>query len=281
MSFDNKEIFTITLKGRIEFEPENKTTKHKAQASWKKVAMVIFEKSEVEDYYRWFFSKRFNIELFSTIRGAHVTFINDALGNINKGKGTLEEKLELWEALKQKWHGKEIEVTLNLRPFYDLDSNWERHVPKPLTEEEKTKGKPEKTAHTYHWWLIVDHKFRDELQSIRSEIGLDKPYFGMHMTFGILTQNYKLDNKGKLVWDSNNKPVPIFNQALEHAKYIHTLHEKGFVEINKDYGKEVVVVNQVEEKSWPKEKKNIKKFIYNMYMKFSAMLCQSISKLKR
>lgn len=234
---DNKSgQYTITLKGRIEFEPENKTRKHGLQSNWKKVAMVMFD-SDIEEYYRWFFEKRFNIKFFSTIRGAHVTFINDALGNINNGSGTLEEKLEAWNKLKEKWNGKEIEVTFNLRPFYDLDSNWERHIPRPLTEEEKESGKSEKLSHTYHWWLIVDHKFREELHAIRAEIALEKPFFGLHMTFGILTQNYKLDDKGKLVWDSNGKPIPIFNHQLEHAKYIHTLHENGLIEINKDYGK--------------------------------------------
>lgn len=280
MENNKNEKYTITLNGKIEFEPENKTAKHEAQSYWKKVAMINLS-GDTEEYYKWFFNKRFNLELFSTIRGAHVTFINDALGNINNGSGTLEEKLELWEALKKKWHGKKIEVTFNLRPFYDLDSNWERHIPIPQTEEEKLKEKPEKVSQTYHWWLIVDHKFRDEIHSIREEIGLKKPYFGLHMTFGILTQNYKLDNKGKLVWDSDNKPIPIFNHQLEHAKYIHTLHENGFVEINKDYGQDVVIKDNKQEEICPIKKTSIRNFMYNMYMKFSAMLCQNTSKLKK
>lgn len=227
---DGKKIkYTVTLKGKILFEPENKTKKHQAQSSWKKVAMVLFD-SEIEEYYRWFLEKRFNLKLNSTLRGAHVTFINDALGDINKEDENLENKLESWEALKKKWDGQEIDVTFNLRPFYDLDSNWEKYIP--------TIEKSEKTSHTYHWWLIVDHKFRDELHAIRAEIGLNKPYFGLHMTFGILTQNYKLDDKGKLIFDSSEKPIPIFNFQIEHAKYIHSLQEKNFIEINKDYGKE-------------------------------------------
>lgn len=236
MESDRNEIFTITLKGRIEFEPENRTRKQANQASWKRVALVVFD-GPTEEYYRWFFNKRFNLQLNSTVRGAHVTFINDALGKIDGDKGTLEEKLKSWNSLKKKWDGKEIEVTFNLRPFYDLDSDWRKDVPVILTEKELADGKIQKVSHTYHWWLIVDHKFRDELHAIRAEIGLSKPFFGLHMTFGVLTQNYKLSNDGKLVLDSNNSPIPIFNHQVEHAKYIHALHEKGLVEINKDYGK--------------------------------------------
>lgn len=237
MEKSKNETFTITLKGRIEFDPDNKTRKQALQASWKKVAMVIFD-GEIEEYYRHLFQKRFNLQLLSTARGAHVTFINDALGKINREKGTLEDKMEKWNFLKEKWNGKEIEITLNLRPFYDLGSDLEKDVPVLLTAEELAEGKKhQKVSHTYHWWLIVDHKFRDELQAIRAEIGLDRPFFGLHMTFGVLTQSYKLDNDGKLVLDSNEKPIPIFNLQLEHAKYLHTLHEKGFIEINKDYGK--------------------------------------------
>ena len=33
----------ITYRGRIIFDPKDKTAKHKAQASWKKIAMVVFD----------------------------------------------------------------------------------------------------------------------------------------------------------------------------------------------------------------------------------------------
>lgn len=236
MSESRKEIFTISLKGKIEFEPEHRTRKQALQSSWKRVALVVFN-GEVERYYRWFLKNRFNLELLSTVRGAHVTFINDALGKIDGDKGTLEEKEAKWNALKKKWDGKEIEVTFNLRPFYDLSSNTEKDIPVILTPEQLADGQIQKVSHTYHWWLIVDHKFRDELHAIRAEIGLPKPFFGLHMTFGVLTQNYKMDNNGKLVLDSNGKPIPIFNAQIEHAKELHKLYEKELILINQDYGK--------------------------------------------
>ena len=231
-------MHTISYVGKIVFEPENKTKKHHAQSPWKRVAMILFE-GEIAEYYSWFMKSRFNINFDKTLRGAHVTFINDRFENINKGLGTVEEKEALWEALKQKWDGKEIEVTFNLRPFNDLGSDWEKDIPVILTEEELKEGKVQKNSHTYHWWLIVDHNFRDEIHAIREELGLSRPYFGLHMTFGILTQNYEMDKNGKLQLDAENKPIPIFNQDLEHAKYLNVLHEKNFIEMNKDYVKQV------------------------------------------
>jgi len=176
-------MHTISYVGKIQFEPENKTRKHLAQASWKKVAMVLFE-GDVAEYYAWFLKKRFNLELNKPLRGAHITFINDRVDDINNSTGTLEEKDALWETLKEKWHGKEISVTLNLMPF--SDSN--------------------------HWWLIVDHKFRDELHNIRAEIGLRRPYFGLHMTIGYANE-----------------------KNLAHSQYINKLHESGLILINQDY----------------------------------------------
>ncbi len=237
MSENRNEIFTISLKGKIEFEPEHRTRKQSLQSSWKKVAMIVF-KDDTEAYYRWFFNNRFNINLLSTVRGAHVTFISDSLGRIGNESDSLEMKEEKWNSLKKKWDGKEIEVTLNLRPFYDLNSDWEKDIPVILTEEEIADGKIQKVSHTYHWWLIGDHKFRDESHSIRAEIGLPKPFLGLHMTFGVLTQNYKFDKNNKLALDSKGQPIPIFNPDIEHAKQLHKLYEKDLILINQDYGKD-------------------------------------------
>lgn len=199
---------TVALRGKVLFEPENVTKKHKAQAAWKVVAMVMIDDAEdVERYYRWFLEKRFNLKLNSTLRGVHITFINDHINDINEQNGTLEEKEQAWKRLKDKWDGKEITVVLNLRPFTDI----------------------------LHWWLIVDHKHRGELHNIRAEIGLGRPYFGLHMTFGNLAQNYLTDKKGEFVLDDKKEKIPIFNKELEHSKYIHLLNELGYIEINKDY----------------------------------------------
>ena len=178
-------MHTVSYTGKILFEPENKTKKHLAQASWKKVAMVIFE-GDIAEYYSWFLERRFGIELNKPLRGAHVTFINDSMNDLNAANGSEEKSEKAWEDLKAKWDGKEIDVTLNLRPFSDDN----------------------------HWWLIVDHNHRQGLHNIRAEIGLEKPYFGLHLTMGYVNE-----------------------RNLDHSKYINMLNEKGFTEINKDYGK--------------------------------------------
>lgn len=205
-------MHTITYVGKIVFEPENKTKKHESQATWKKVAMVSFEEdyrasTGISAYYSWFLNKRFNLTLNPPQRGAHVTFINDSFKDINHGNGTSEEKQAAWDLLKEKWDGKEISVTLNLRPFTNI----------------------------YHWWFIVDHKHRDELHAIREEIGLGRPYFGLHMTLGLLNENYKTDKKGQFLLDSQDNKIPLFDHQIEHAKYLYNLNELGLIEMNKDY----------------------------------------------
>ena len=53
---------TITLSGKIGFEPEDYTRKQKNQSSWKKVAMVFID-GDVCEYYSWFLQRRYNIIL--------------------------------------------------------------------------------------------------------------------------------------------------------------------------------------------------------------------------
>jgi len=64
---------TISYVGKIVFEPENVTKKHEAQASWKKVAMVLFE-GDLANYYSWFIKKRFNLELNKPKRCSYIIY---------------------------------------------------------------------------------------------------------------------------------------------------------------------------------------------------------------
>lgn len=162
----------LTLTGKIGFEPEDKTKKHKAQASWKKVAMVFFD-GEITNYYAWFFLRRYNLTLLPPQRGAHISFINDSHQDLSLNGTRTQEQIEtVWEEVKNKWDGKKIEVVIDLNPNSD----------------------------SHHWWFIVPHDERGLLQGIRTELGLGKPYFGMHMTIGI--------------------PHPF---QIEHSIYIHQL----------------------------------------------------------
>ena len=168
----------VTFTGKIGFEPENKTKKHSAQASWKKMAMVFID-GDITDYYAWFINRRYNLVLNKPIRGAHISFINDSIKDMSlDGKRTIEEVDILWENIKKKWDGKEIEVVIDLNPRTD----------------DRT------------WWFNIPHDERGFLQGIREELGLGKPYWGMHMTIGYANE-----------------------KNIDHSIYIHDLIKKGLI----------------------------------------------------
>lgn len=157
----------ITLIGKIGFEPANKTKKHEKQASWKSVAMVFID-GEVAEYYAWFIKRRYNLVLNKPLRGAHISFINDRIGDMTlNGQRSVEDVNRLWSEVKAKWDGKEIEIVLDLSPRFD-----------------KT-----------HWWLNVAHESRTELHGIRAELGLGKPYFGLHMSLGYANERNLIHHK--------------------------------------------------------------------------------------
>ena len=150
MTLDDK----ITYKGKITFEPEVITTKQLNQSVWKKTAMVIIE-GDLCDYYSWFLDYNYGLKLIKPIRKAHVTFINDRFTDI-EGEDEIQKE-KLWKEIREKYEGKEVEITLTLTPRSD----------------------------TKHWWLNIIEEHRDELHSIRKELGLsERPYSGLHMTIG-------------------------------------------------------------------------------------------------
>jgi len=175
---------TIKLIGRIHFDPPNKTNKHINQSSWKRVAMVMLE-GDICEYYSWFINKRYNLPLNRLLRKAHITFINDSYKDLSNNFEKSEEEInELWNTVKDKWEGKEIEVILDV----DVRTN---------SAEENSRG---------HWWLNVPNENRDELHKIRQELGLGRPYFGIHLSVGY----------------ANSK-------NMEHSKYIHNLIRCGLI----------------------------------------------------
>jgi hypothetical protein len=149
-------INEIIYKGIIHFDPEDKTRKHLKQSDWKKMALIVFD-SDIAEYYAWFLKKRYDIVLNKPLRRAHISFINDSISDIKKGlKCDDITAQKSWTALKKKWNNVEVEVALDLD--VRSDSN--------------------------HWWLNIPQDKRDFLHSIRNEIGLSRPYFGLHMSIG-------------------------------------------------------------------------------------------------
>ncbi len=167
----------ITLSGKIIFEPEDKTRKHKNQASWKKVAMVLID-SDICEYYSWLLQRRYSIVLNKPLRGPHISFINDSMFDLTH-KGTIPEEVAIatWERVKAKWDGKKIEVVLNLEPKTDNRT----------------------------WWFNIPNENRDELHAIRTELGIGRPHFGIHMSLGYANE-----------------------KNIEHSTYIHECIVKGF-----------------------------------------------------
>ena len=148
---------TIILSGKIGFDPEDKTKKHELQGIWKRVAMVHIP-GEVCEYYSWFLHKRYDIRLVKPLRNAHISFISDRAS---------EMLPDSWDGVKTKWDNKWVEVELNLMP--------------------KSDGKT--------WWFNVVEESREVLQVIRNELGLGRPYFGMHMSLGYVNERNEEQSK--------------------------------------------------------------------------------------
>jgi hypothetical protein len=140
---------------------------------------MVFIDGDITEYYAWFINKRYNLVLNKPLRGAHISFINDSIKDMSlDGKRTIEEVDTLWEDVKKKWDGKEIPVVIDLNPRTD----------------DRT------------WWFNVPHDERGLLQGIREELGLGKPYWGMHMSIGYANE-----------------------KNIDHSIYIHDLIKKGFI----------------------------------------------------
>ncbi len=193
---------TIELEGTIYFDPKDVTRKHKKQASWKRMAIVKFDENlgydsdgnpikGITEYYSWFIKKRFNIHLTKPLRGAHISFINDSSRDTN-GK---------WEEVKKKYHKTKVTIVLDVRPHAVGRS---------------------KESPSGHWWLIVPHSERNDLQAIRNELGLSRPRFGMHMTIGSV-----VDKRSDVKNDAGATNAKLMNQ--EQSEYIIDLIDKGFI----------------------------------------------------
>jgi hypothetical protein len=142
---------SITLIGKIVFDPEDKTTKHVNQSSWKRIAMVEIG-GDICAYYNHYIHKRYGFSLHRPLRGAHVTFINDRASEMD----------DKWDEVKKKWNGREVEITINLTPVTAVVS----------------------FNKDFNLWFEIPEENRGELHSIRSELGLGRPFFGLHLTIG-------------------------------------------------------------------------------------------------
>lgn len=178
---------TFKLTGKIIFDPPNITGKHKEQGKWKKVAYISF-KGEHCQYYQWFIKKRYNLILGDPIRGAHITIINDSHRDMGDG-------YKKWNDVKKKWNKKSVEIELS----------------------------PDVRSDGINWWLVVNEKSRKNINGIRAELNLGRPYFGLHMTIGVAR-----DAKDEVLYQDNHTVRPV-RKNEEHSKYILGLLTKKLI----------------------------------------------------
>lgn len=133
---------------------------------------MVFIDGDITEYYSWYLQKRFNLTLNKPLRRAHISFINDSHRDFSKSGKTPKELDQLWDEAKARWDGKVIPVMLDLNV--------------------RTDGKT--------WWLNVHPEYRDLLHGIRAEVGLGRPYFGLHMSVGYANEKH-----------------------IAHSQYIHEL----------------------------------------------------------
>lgn len=167
------EVNIIKQRGKIIFDPVDVTNKHKSQSTWKRTAMVQIE-GDITYYYAWFIERRYGLVLNKPLRNAHVTFINDKTSEMN----------DKWGEVKSKWDGKEIDIILYVSPRTDSDDKYS----------------------SGHWWLNIPEENRGELHTIRGELGLGRPHWGLHLTIGYANE-----------------------KNMEHSKYIHRLIKNGLI----------------------------------------------------
>jgi hypothetical protein len=183
----------ITVEGKIMFDVSDETTKHKNQSSWKRIAMVFIQ-GDLCPYYAWFIERRFNLVLNKPLRGAHISFINDSIKEIsNNGQLSNAEVNKLWGEVKKRWDSKKITISLDVDP--------------------ETDGK--------HWWLRVSHNERELLHGIRAELGLGRPFFGLHMTIGYA--NELNENHSEYIHSINTSESESHFNVISHFRAKHLL----------------------------------------------------------
>lgn len=146
----------VMSKGKMVFDPINRTKKHNKQ-NWKRTAMIVVE-DDTFAYYQWFIEKKYPLIqgvsgdtkwLNPPLRGTHVTIINDMVG-----RDLTDEK---YKEAKELYDGEEVYFFFD--PVDGIRNNGE------------------------HIFFKVECPMGME---IRKKAGLTNPYFGFHITIGLV-----------------------------------------------------------------------------------------------
>ena len=153
----------IMSKGIMTFDPVNRTKKQNKQGSWKRTAMIIVN-DDTYQYYQWLIERRYPFIqgvlgeskwLNPPLRGTHVTIINDMVGRDFSEEG--------YNRVKEKYDGQEVYFFFD--PVEGIRNNGE------------------------HIYFKVECPMGME---IRKEAGLGDPYFGLHITIGLVPSESKV-----------------------------------------------------------------------------------------
>lgn len=136
-------------KGILNFNPENVTKKHINQSSWKRTAMIMTN-CDIERYYAWFLEKRFNLKLNRTLRGSHISFINDRIDR------------DIFEQAAKIFNGREIDFYYDIEPRGTSTHWWLRvYCPDALVIRESM-GLSKEPHFSLHLTLgYIDPKYRE------------------------------------------------------------------------------------------------------------------------
>ena len=155
----------IEFEGKIIISPPNKTKKHEKQKNWKRVGMIIFPGSDICEFYSHLLYKKYDIKLNKPLRDSHLTFVNDDF--LRDSILPNDEKEIAWSNFEKKYNNQKIKVILDISRYY-------------------TNGT--------HYWLIIPHEHRNNINEMRREIGLSKYFFGLHLTLGTINENNKIQS---------------------------------------------------------------------------------------
>jgi len=148
--------------GKLIFNPKNHTKKHEKQSTWKKSAIIMVD-DDTSLYYRSIIEKRY--PLIQGV-GGDINWMNPPLrGTHVTIINDKFEDLDKWNKLKEMFNNKPIDFSFN---WGGLRNN----------------GK--------HIYFKVDCQ---NGQSIRDIMGLGNPYFGFHLTIGLVPKESNIKSE--------------------------------------------------------------------------------------
>lgn len=168
MIFKYSDTGNVIVKGKLRFDVKDITNKHKHQRSSRDIStsMVMLD-FDYQGFYKSLLNLRFNkdnvgsLNLMSSLRGSHVTFIKEPIKN-----------RKFFRQAKNFFEGQEIELELDF--FTGLQFS------------EK------------HCWFRVHENTRSHLYKIRKSCGL-KEWFNLHMTVGRIQPTFGNISKFQMI----------------------------------------------------------------------------------